>query len=128
MYTDPTQKPKLIILIDDDIKFSIGMVALLKREGYEVVNSRNGKEALELLKNRKPDLILCDVMMPAPDGLELKQILNMDATLRITPFIFMSAKTGQSDREQALALGAADYILKPFAINELLRKIQQFLK
>lgn len=124
---DQTKSPKNILLIDDDIKFSIGMVALLKREGYEVTNSRNGKEGLEILKTSIPDLILCDVMMPNPDGMEVKTILNGDNRFRNIPFIFISAKTTTSDQEKAKALGVSEYILKPFVVKDVLEKIERLI-
>ena len=122
-----TTIPKNILLIDDDIKFSIGMVALLKREGYDVTNSRNGKEGLEIIKTSTPDLILCDVMMPYPDGMEVKTILNGDNRLKNIPFIFISAKTSVTDQEKAKALGVCDYILKPFVVKEVLEKIERLI-
>ena len=119
---------KLILLIDDDIQFSIGMVALLKREGYDVVNARNGKEGLESISRRIPDLILCDVMLPAPDGMQVKETINQNPTQKEIPFIFISAKTAQTEQEKAKQLGAIDYILKPFNVHEVLEKIESLLK
>lgn len=118
---------KHILLIDDDIKFSIGMVAILKREGYKVSNSRNGAEGLESIRAQKPDLILCDVMMPVPDGMEVKAELNKDEESKNIPFIFISAKTSQTDKDRANALGVTDYILKPFVVSEVLEKVNRIL-
>ncbi len=121
----PNQKH--ILLIDDDIKFSIGMVAILKREGYKVTNSRNGTEGLESIRTQKPDLILCDVMMPVPDGMEVKAEINKDEQLKNIPFMFISAKTSQTDKDRARLLGVTDYILKPFVVSEVLEKVNGIL-
>ena len=123
-----TQKPsKRILLIDDDIKFSIGIVALLKREGYAVSSSRSGVEGLEMIKTQKPNLILCDMMMPPPDGLMLKKEINGDKELGAIPFLFISAKTSQKDIDSALAIGAAGYVLKPFVVSDLIDTINGIL-
>ena len=123
-----SQKPsKRILLIDDDIKFSVGIVALLKREGYAVSSSRSGVEGLEMIKTQKPNLILCDMMMPPPDGLMLKKEINGDKELGAIPFLFISAKTSQKDIDSALAIGAAGYVLKPFVVSDLIEKINGIL-
>jgi CheY-like chemotaxis protein len=123
-----SQKPsKRILLIDDDIKFSIGIVALLKREGYAVSSSRSGVEGLEMIKTQKPNLILCDMMMPPPDGLMLKKEINGDKELGAIPFLFISAKTSQKDIDSALAIGAAGYVLKPFVVSDLIDTINGIL-
>jgi CheY-like chemotaxis protein len=123
-----SQKPsKRILLIDDDIKFSIGIVALLKREGYAVSSSRSGVEGLEMIKTQKPNLILCDMMMPPPDGLMLKKEINGDKELSAIPFLFISAKTSQKDIDSALAIGAAGYVLKPFVVSDLIDTINGIL-
>lgn len=124
-----SQKPsKRILLIDDDIKFSIGIVALLKREGYAVSSSRSGVEGLEMIKTQKPNLILCDMMMPPPDGLMLKKEINGDKELGAIPFLFISAKTSQKDIDSALAIGAAGYVLKPFVVSDLIDTINGILQ
>lgn len=119
---------KKILLIDDDQKFSIGIVALLTREGYAVTSSSNGKNGLEMIRTQKPDLILCDMMMPSPDGLQVKMEINQDEELRKIPFVFVSAKTSQAEITTSLGLGATDYILKPFVISELMEKINTILR
>jgi CheY-like chemotaxis protein len=115
------------LLIDDDIKFSVGIVALLKREGYAVSSSRSGVEGLEMIKTQKPNLILCDMMMPPPDGLQLKKEINGDTELSAIPFLFISAKTSQKDIDSAFALGAVGYVLKPFVVSDLIEKINGIL-
>lgn len=115
---------KQILLIDDDVKFSLGMVALLRREGYSVTSSRSGKEGLVIAKELKPDLILCDMMMPPPDGIQVKLTLNENEGLSKIPFIFISAKTGKEDIEQTESLGAAAYISKPFDVEKFLDQIR----
>ena len=119
---------KKILVIDDDRKFSLGLVAVLRREGFEVISATNGKEGLESIISGKPDIILCDIMMPAPNGIQLKKEISEDPYLRQIPFLFLTARTAQVDKLAGLQSGADDYITKPFDVNELLARIQSVLR
>ena len=72
-------------------------------------------------------MILCDVMMPVPDGMEVKAEINKDEQLKNIPFMFISAKTSQTDKDRARLLGVTDYILKPFVVSEVLEKVNGIL-
>lgn len=93
---------------------------------YEVVHCADGKSALEKFKSDSFDICLFDIMMPKLDGFELaQQIRNLDSEI---PIIFISAKTLKEDRIKGLKIGADDYLVKPFSIEELILKIEIFLK
>ncbi len=82
---------KVILVIDDDRKFSLGLVMVLRRAGYQVLAAYNGVEGLETIRGKKPDVILCDVMMPPPNGILLKRELSNDPENGRIPFLFLRA-------------------------------------
>lgn len=108
---------KEIAIIDDDVYIGNMLEELLLREGYRVTRAYSGTEALMLLKSRRPDLVLLDLMLPGLSGEEvLPKIQNI-------PVIILSAKTDVQDKVSMLLGGAADYITKPFEARELLARI-----
>ena len=113
---------RTIAIVDDDIHIGNMVEEVLKGEGYEVLRAYSGTEALLLLSNRKPDLILLDLMMP---GLSGEEVLPKISGI---PVIVVSAKVGIDDKVNLLLGGAADYITKPFDIKELLARIQGQLR
>ena len=113
---------RTIAIVDDDIHIGNMVEEVLKGEGYEVLRAYSGTEALLLLSNRKPDLILLDLMMP---GLSGEEVLPKISGI---PVIVVSAKVGIEDKVNLLLGGAADYITKPFDIKELLARIQVQLR
>ena len=119
---------RTILVIDDDKKFSLGLVAVLRREGFDVINASNGSEGMAAIRATKPDIILCDIMMPSPNGIQLKEELSTNPELGHIPFIFLTARTAQVDKLAGLQSGADDYITKPFDVNELLARIQSVLR
>jgi signal transduction histidine kinase len=121
-------KSHTILVIDDDKKFSFGLVAVLKRAGYQVRTACNGVEGLTSIRAENPDMILCDVMMPPPNGIELKKELASNPHIGRIPFLFLTARTAPADKMIGLEYGADDYITKPFDVNELLARIQSVLR
>ena len=113
---------RTIAIVDDDIHIGNMVEEVLKGEGYEVLRAYSGTEALLLLSNRNPDLILLDLMMP---GLSGEEVLPKISGI---PVIVVSAKVGIDDKVNLLLGGAADYITKPFDIKELLARIQVQLR
>ena len=108
---------KNILIVDDDINIGNMLEELLTKEGYQITRAYSGTEALLILSSQTPDLILLDLMLPGLDGKELLP--------RITgiPVIVISAKAGVEDKVELLLGGAADYVTKPFNIDELLARI-----
>lgn len=108
---------KTIAIIEDDIYIGDMLTEVLKKEGYKVLRAYSGTEALYLLSQQKPDLVLLDLMLP---GLSGEQVLTHISSI---PVIVLSAKVDVQDKINLLLSGAADYITKPFDMNELLARI-----
>ncbi|MGD0878352.1 MAG: response regulator [Anaerolineales bacterium] len=115
---------RTILIIDDDDALRIGLAATLQRKGFTVESAGNGQAGLENARASHPDLIICDVMMPPPDGFELRRLLSQDPALAAIPFIFLSARSSIEDRLTGIDNGADDYITKPFDPKELIARVE----
>ncbi len=117
---------KKTILIVDDEKMIINLLTHnLTREGYNVIEAKDGLEAIEMAQEKRPDLILLDIMLPKLDGLSVcKRIKNM----MNVPILMVTAKDEELDKILGLELGADDYITKPFSVRELLARIKANLR
>lgn len=119
---------KKILVVDDEIHIvQIVKFNLEKRGGYEVITAKNGEEGLETAKDKMPDLILSDVMMPKMSGFQFCEALKRDAELKKIPFIILTAKGQENDIKTGTDLGADDYITKPFSPKALLEKVAEIL-
>ncbi len=124
-------KRKALILIAEDNEKNIEMVSdYLLTKGYNLMIARNGKEAVKLAKERKPDLILMDIQMPGMDGLEATRIIRNDKDTKLAkvPVIALTALAMPGDKEKCLAAGVDDYIKKPAGLKYLVKKIEELLK
>ncbi len=117
-----------VLVIDDETNLLLGLEAVMKRAGYRVVTANNGQQGLALAQEVLPDMIISDVMMPPPNGFELRKLLAKDPKTAAIPFIFLSARTAQADKLHALESGADDYITKPFDRQELVARVQAVLR
>lgn len=118
------QKPKkTLLLVDDNQNYLYAFSQILSREGYNIRTAANGSEALSILSDVTPDLVLCDLMMPGMSGFEVKEQMNHSVTQRDVPLIYVTARTSSSDQVKAVDIGATDYITKPFDVDELLERI-----
>lgn len=116
------------ILIAEDERDIRDLVAFtLRFAGYEVFAAPNGEEAVELASKVNPDLILMDVRMPRMTGYEACKILKADPDLKDIPVVFLSAKGQENEIQQGLASGAEDYLLKPFAPDQLTSRVKMIL-
>jgi DNA-binding LytR/AlgR family response regulator len=114
---------KTILIIEDEKGIRENVKYLLESENYDVITANNGQEGIELVEEYKPDLIICDIMMPGMSGFDvLKSLLEKGSPLSI-PFIFLTAKVERSDLRTGMGLGADDYIFKPFEADELLSAV-----
>lgn len=117
-----------ILIIDDEPALRLGLAAKIKRQGYEVFTACDGRDGLQKAKECLPDLILSDVMMPPPNGFELRRLMGQDPHLASIPFIFLTARTDVDDRVNGIRDGADDYITKPFVTEELLVRVEAVLR
>ena len=117
-----------LLLIEDNNDLRENTAEILKLSGYEVETAENGKLGIEKALLEKPDLIICDIMMPVLDGYGVLHLVNKNDKLNGIPFIFLTAKTDRSDFRKGMEMGADDYITKPFSEIELLNAIESRLK
>lgn len=117
------------ILIVEDEKDIIKMLEYnLKKEGFKVIDARDGEDALDLALRQHPNLILLDLMLPGINGLEVCKTLKKEAKTASIPIIMLTAKSQESDKIVGLELGADDYITKPFSPRELIARIKAVLR
>lgn len=119
---------KKIVLIEDNLNVRESTKEILELADYQVYEAENGKKGVELVKSQKPDLVLCDIMMPNLDGYGVLRILSQNPDTSHIPFIFLTAKIEKSDLRKGMNLGADDYITKPFEETDLLEAIDVRLK
>jgi CheY-like chemotaxis protein len=114
---------KKILVIEDEQSVQSNILKILKFENFESIGAENGEVGVKLAQEQKPDLILCDIMMPVLDGYGVRNALCQDPVTETIPFIFLTAKSERADMRLAMGLGADDYLTKPFSREELLDAI-----
>jgi CRP/FNR family transcriptional regulator, cyclic AMP receptor protein len=119
---------KTILLIEDNDDIRENTAEILDLANYKVLTAPNGKIGVELALEHRPDLIICDIMMPVLDGYGVLHAVHKNEAIKNTPFIFLTAKTERSDLRRGMELGADDYITKPFDGTELLNAVDGRLK
>ncbi len=119
---------KTILLIEDNQDVRENTAEILELANYKVMQAENGKAGVELAQKNKPDLIICDIMMPVLDGYGVIHLLSKNAETASVPFIFLTAKSERGDFRKGMEMGADDYITKPFDDVELLRAVESRLK
>jgi CRP/FNR family transcriptional regulator, cyclic AMP receptor protein len=119
---------KHILLIEDNNEIRENTAEILQLAGYSVVTAENGKRGIEMAMEKKPDVIICDVMMPVLDGYGVLHLVQKNADLAGTPFIFLTAKAERGDFRKGMEMGADDYITKPFSDSELLNAVESRLQ
>ncbi len=117
------------ILIVDDEKDIVDLVAYnLEKEGYEILKAFDGEKALALVRTKRPDLVVLDLMLPGIQGLEVCRRLRRDPSTAQVPIIMLTAKGDEVDRVLGLEIGADDYVTKPFSVKELTARIRAVLR
>ena len=119
---------KHLLLIEDNNEIRENTAEILELAGYKVRTAENGKIGVEMALQDKPDLIICDIMMPVLDGFGVLHLINKNPDLTGTPFIFLTAKAERGDFRRGMEMGADDYITKPFSDIELLNAVESRLK
>ena len=115
---------KKILLIEDDLNIRSNIKYVLEANNYKVFSAGDGKEGIDLAKEVKPDLVICDILMPVQDGYETKSELSTNPKTESIPFIFLSAKSKMGDIRTGMNLGADDYLTKPFKTADLLKAVE----
>jgi len=119
---------KKILVIEDHQEVRENIAEIIELAGYEVLTAENGKIGAEKALSEKPDLIICDIMMPVLDGYGVLHLLNKHEETAGTPFIFLTAKSERNDFRKGMEMGADDYITKPFDGIELLNAVESRIK
>lgn len=117
-----------VLVIEDNQDVRENIEEILELSNYQVTLAVNGKEGVRKAKEVKPDLILCDIMMPELDGYEVLYMLSKDPDTAVIPFIFLTAKAEKGDFRKGMGMGADDYLTKPFDEMELLQAVENRLK
>ena len=117
-----------ILLIEDNFEVRENIAEILELANYKVITAENGKVGVEKAMQEKPDLIICDIMMPVLDGYGVLHLINKNEQLRHVPFIFLTAKAERTDFRKGMEMGADDYITKPFTDIEILNSIERRLR
>jgi two-component system response regulator MprA len=117
---------KRLLLVDDEPAVRAALERALNADGYSVATAGDGQQALEAIENRPPDLVVLDVLMPVLDGFETCRRLRASGDK--TPVLMLTAKDAVGDRVEGLDAGADDYLVKPFALEELLARIRALLR
>lgn len=120
-------KPYIIVAEDEDALATL-LNYNLEKEGYEVGVATDGDEALVMIKERAPDLLVCDWMMPKVSGIEVCRRLRAQGVTRNLPIVMLTARSEESDRIRGLDTGADDYVVKPFSMVELMARIRAVLR
>ncbi|MBW4441657.1 MAG: response regulator transcription factor [Plectolyngbya sp. WJT66-NPBG17] len=117
-----------ILLVDDDVNFVTLMSGYLAYQGYEVTTAETGIQAIELLGDVKPDLIISDIVMPEMNGYKFAETVRKSPEINWIPIIFLSARDQSHDRVRGLGSGATVYMIKPFELTELTAQIESALR
>jgi DNA-binding response OmpR family regulator len=113
-----------VLIVDDEPSILMSLEFLMHKEGYEVFVARNGAEALEIINQETPDLIILDIMMPDVDGYEVCQLVKTNTSTNHIKVIFLSAKSKPDDIQRGLEMGADLYLTKPFSTRSLVKQIK----
>ena len=116
-----------ILVVEDERDIRDLIAFTLKFAGYEVVTAANGEEGYQVALKEIPDLVLTDVRMPKMTGYELCKVIKAEPTLQHVPVVFLSAKGQETEVQTGLQVGATEYLLKPFAPDQLTRKVSDIL-
>ena len=119
--------PKKILVVDDEVDLVNTIRFSLEMEGYTVLVSYNGEDALNQAQKENPDLILLDIMLPKLDGYKVCRLLKFDEKYKHIPILMLTAKTQEKDKTLGMETGADEYITKPFDIDELMEKVKSYL-
>jgi DNA-binding response OmpR family regulator len=119
---------KEILVVDDELDVVVPIQFLMEQQGYSVLTAQRGEDALDLIYQYKPDLVLLDIMLPGIDGWQVCEIVRLNPNYRDIKIIFLTAKGRREEVAKGLALGADAYITKPFSNAELVAEVKRLLE
>jgi chemosensory pili system protein ChpA (sensor histidine kinase/response regulator) len=121
------KQTSLVMVVDDSVTVRKVTTRLLERNGYDVITAKDGVDAIALLQDQKPDIMLLDIEMPRMDGFEVATLVRHDERLKDVPIIMITSRTGQKHKERALSIGVNEYLGKPFQESDLLENIERYI-
>lgn len=116
-----------VLVVDDEPNIALSLEYLMREEGYEVRVAVDGDAAIAALREARPDVVLLDVMMPGKDGYEVCQLIRATPEWKDVRVIMLTAKGRAIEQEKGLALGADDYITKPFSTRAVVERVQHYM-
>jgi len=116
-----------VLIVEDEPNIVLSLEFLMKKAGYDVAVERDGDAALAAVAQAAPDLILLDVMLPKRNGYQVCELIRSDPALADIKIIMLTAKGRDAERDKGIALGADEYITKPFSTREVVDKVRQLL-
>ncbi|MGC3872860.1 response regulator transcription factor [Halomonas sp. GXIMD04776] len=116
-----------VLVVDDEPNIVLSLEFLMQRAGFEVITAENGEQALALVADQAPDLVLLDISLPGISGFDVLERLRADTAHKRLLIIMLTAHGREVEREKGLALGADDYITKPFSTQALVDKVKGLL-
>ena len=119
--------PGLILVVDDEPFILRSLSFVLRKQGFDVIEARDGDEAMIRIRNDRPSLVFLDVMMPRKNGYEVCAEIKGDPELADTHVIMLTAKGQESDRDKGLAIGADEYMTKPFSPSKITGRVREIL-
>src|SRR4051812_37389652 len=120
--------PSNILVVEDDLDIAGLVVRYLEKAGYATTHVAAGRDALDSIRAKAPDLVVLDVMLPQVDGLEVCRLLRASSATAAIPIIMLTARAEESERIVGLEIGADDYLAKPFSPNELVARVRALLR
>ena len=116
-----------LLVIEDEVPLRANLVRILSAEGYRVIAAADGDEGIRRVREGRPDLVICDILMPLVDGFGVLASLRSQPETAAIPFIFLTASADKEDLARGLRSGANDYVTKPFKIADLLAAVRKRL-
>ncbi len=123
-----TNAPKKILIVDDEPSIVLSLEFLMKKAGYTVVSAADGNEGLDAVTAEHPDLVLLDVNMPGRNGYEVCQAIRQRPDGKAIRIVMLTAKGREVEREKGLAMGADDYVTKPFSTKQVVDIVRRLLE
>jgi DNA-binding response OmpR family regulator len=118
---------RTVLVVDDEPFICRSLTFVLRKADYNVVEARNGEEAIAAIRQHRPDLVFMDVMMPKVSGFEVCTQVKQDPDLKQTRIVLLTAKGQSSDRDLGIQAGADDYLTKPFSPTKILERARELL-